>query len=51
MRKKDGEQKGSVRGSVHWGCYYDTSPDIGTREELYFNIACVCFPWFILLRN
>ncbi len=20
--KKEGEQKGSARGSVHWGCYY-----------------------------
>jgi hypothetical protein len=26
--KKEGEQKGSARGSVHWGCYY-----AGTREE------------------
>jgi hypothetical protein len=23
-----GEQKGSARGSVHWGCYYATSLDI-----------------------
>ncbi len=25
---KEGEQKGSVRGSVHWGCYYATALDI-----------------------
>jgi len=23
--KKEGEQKGSARGSVHWGCYYATA--------------------------
>ncbi len=26
--KKEGEQKGSARGSVHWGCYYATTLDI-----------------------
>jgi hypothetical protein len=26
--KKEGEQKGSARGSVHWGCYYTTALDI-----------------------
>ena len=26
--KKEGEQKGSARGSVHWGCYYATARDI-----------------------
>ncbi len=26
--KEGGEQKGSARGSVQWGCYYDTSLDI-----------------------
>jgi hypothetical protein len=26
--KKEGEQKGSARGSVHWGCYYATALDI-----------------------
>ena len=37
--KKEGEQKGSARGSVYWGCYYATALDIevdpqrGTREE------------------
>jgi hypothetical protein len=25
---REGEQKGSARGSVHWGCYYDTALDI-----------------------
>ena len=26
--KKEGEQKGSARGSVRWGCYYATALDI-----------------------
>ena len=26
--KKEGEQKGSARGRVHWGCYYATALDI-----------------------
>ena len=27
--KKEGEEKASARGSVHWGCcYYDTAMDI-----------------------
>ncbi len=26
--KKEGEQKGCARGSVHWGCYYATALDI-----------------------
>jgi hypothetical protein len=26
--KKEGEEKGSARGSVHWGCYYATALDI-----------------------
>ncbi len=26
--KKEGGQKGSARGSVHWGCYYSTALDI-----------------------
>ena len=26
--KKEGEQKGSARGSVYWGCYYATALDI-----------------------
>ncbi len=25
--KKEGEQKESARGSVHWGCYYVTALD------------------------
>ena len=28
VRKKEGEEKGSARGSVHWGCYYTTDLDI-----------------------
>jgi hypothetical protein len=28
VRKKEGEQKGSARGSVHWGCYNATDLDI-----------------------
>ncbi len=26
--QEEGEQKGSARGSVHWGCYYATALDI-----------------------
>ena len=26
--KKEGDQKGSARGRVHWGCYYATALDI-----------------------
>jgi hypothetical protein len=26
--KEEGEEKGSARGSVHWGCYYATALDI-----------------------
>ncbi len=26
--KKEGEEKGSARGSVHWGCYYATALDM-----------------------
>ena len=26
--KEGGEEKGSARGSVHWGCYYATAHDI-----------------------
>jgi hypothetical protein len=26
--KKEGEQKGSARGNVHWGCYYATALNI-----------------------
>ena len=26
--EKEGEEKGSARGSVHWGCYYATALDI-----------------------
>ena len=28
MGKKEGDQKGSARGSVHGGCYYVTALDI-----------------------
>ncbi len=28
MWKKEGEQKGSARGTVHWGCYYATALDV-----------------------
>ncbi len=27
-RKEEGEEKGSARRSVHWGCYYFTALDI-----------------------
>ena len=26
--KEGGEEKGSARGSVHWGCYYDTASTV-----------------------
>ena len=26
--KKEGDEKGSARGSVHWGCYYSRALDI-----------------------
>ena len=26
--KKEGDQKGSARGSVHWGCYYAPALDM-----------------------
>ena len=32
--KKEGEQKGSARGSVHWGCYYATALDIEVDPQL-----------------
>jgi hypothetical protein len=45
--KEEGEEKGSARGSVHWGCYYATALDIevdpqrrrlGRREsDLFFS--------------
>jgi hypothetical protein len=28
VRKNEGEEKGSARGSVHWGGYYATALDI-----------------------
>jgi hypothetical protein len=28
VRKKEGKEKGSARGSVHWGCYYATALNI-----------------------
>jgi hypothetical protein len=28
VSKKEGEKKGNVRGSVHWGCYHATALDI-----------------------
>ncbi len=34
--KKEGDQKGSARGSVHWGCYYATALDIVLVR------VCVC---------
>ena len=32
--KKEGEQKGSARGSVHWGCYYATAESWTLRLTL-----------------
>ena len=31
--KKEGEQKGSARGSVQWGCYYATALDIEVDQQ------------------
>jgi hypothetical protein len=31
VRKKEGEKKGSARGSVHWGCDYATAINIEVR--------------------
>ena len=34
--KKEGEQKGSARGSVYWGCYYEVDPQrccLGRRQS------------------
>ena len=31
--KKEGEQKGSARGSVHWSCYYATALDIEVQVD------------------
>jgi hypothetical protein len=50
--KKEGEQKGSVRGSVHWGCYYATllfrvfitTP---TLKDLQSENVCVCVCVFL----
>jgi hypothetical protein len=30
---KEGEEKGSARGSVHWGCFYATALDIEVDPE------------------
>ena len=31
--KEEGEEKGSARGSVHWGCYYATALDIEVEPQ------------------
>ena len=31
--KKEGDQKGSARGRVHWGCYYATTLDIEVDQQ------------------
>jgi hypothetical protein len=28
VKEGEGEEKGSLRGSVYWGCYYATALDI-----------------------
>jgi len=33
LPQKEGEQKGSARGSVHWGCYYATALDIEVDQQ------------------
>ena len=32
-KEPEGEQKGSARGSVHWGCYYATALDIEVEPQ------------------
>ena len=43
--KKEGEQKGSARGSVHWGCYYATALDIEVDPQR----CCLEFENFFFL--
>ena len=37
--KKEGEQKGSARGSVHWGCYYATVTALHIEVAVTRNAA------------
>ena len=37
--KKEGEQKGSARGSVHWGCYYATALDIEVDPQRCWSLV------------
>ena len=34
-RKEEGEEKGSARRSVHWGCYYGTTLDIEVDPQCH----------------
>jgi hypothetical protein len=47
VRKKEGEKKGGVRGSVHWGCYYDTD----MTKRLILNAATLTAASQTLLFN
>ena len=40
VSKKEGEEKGSARGSVHWGCHYATAHDIEVDEMM--SLICSC---------
>jgi len=44
--KKEGEQKGSARGSVHWGCYYATALDMIEVDPQ----RCRCLHWQVKLE-
>ena len=52
--KKEGEQKGSARGSVHWGCYYATALDIEVAivcvyySQAVDKLECANFVWYQL---
>ena len=42
--KKEGEQKGSARGSVHWGCYYATALGIEVDPQCYAAALAAASP-------
>jgi hypothetical protein len=37
----EGEEKGSARGSVHWGCHYATDLDIEVDPQRRVNAAAL----------
>jgi hypothetical protein len=40
VRKKEGEEEGSVRRSVHWGCHYATTLDIEVDPQRRRSGGC-----------